>query len=163
MHVSISPLPQYAFVAWCSVKKHRDNFTFTFYLFISLTNEPPPPRICFIQRFFFFAVVISSVIIPTFFTTYGYSIHVCYRNGRDCVFVLPVITFERQIFLKLGMNIMSKFSDMLLRNKYILVQNSSVLSKNEVGNFATESNDSLHVEFRMKIYLKYFLMKFIAC
>jgi hypothetical protein len=26
---AIPPLPQYAFMAWCS--KHRDNFTFTFY------------------------------------------------------------------------------------------------------------------------------------
>jgi len=25
----ISPLPQHAFQAWCSVKKHWDNFTFT--------------------------------------------------------------------------------------------------------------------------------------
>jgi hypothetical protein len=24
----IPPLPQYAFMAWCSVKKHKDNFTF---------------------------------------------------------------------------------------------------------------------------------------
>jgi len=22
--------PQYAFMAWCSVKKHRDNFTYTY-------------------------------------------------------------------------------------------------------------------------------------
>jgi hypothetical protein len=29
MHGVIPPLPQYAFMAWCSVKeKHRDNFTF---------------------------------------------------------------------------------------------------------------------------------------
>jgi hypothetical protein len=29
MHEAIPPLPQYAFMAWCSVKKdHRDNFTF---------------------------------------------------------------------------------------------------------------------------------------
>jgi len=29
---AVPPLPQYAFMAWCSVKKkeHRDNFTFTF-------------------------------------------------------------------------------------------------------------------------------------
>jgi hypothetical protein len=26
---AIPPLPQYAFMACCSVKKHRDNFTFT--------------------------------------------------------------------------------------------------------------------------------------
>jgi hypothetical protein len=25
-------LPQYAFRAWCLVKKHKDKFTFTFYL-----------------------------------------------------------------------------------------------------------------------------------
>jgi hypothetical protein len=30
---SYTSTPQYAFMAWCSVKeKHRDNFTFTFYL-----------------------------------------------------------------------------------------------------------------------------------
>jgi hypothetical protein len=30
MSGTILPLPQYAFMAWCSVKKkHRDNFTFT--------------------------------------------------------------------------------------------------------------------------------------
>jgi hypothetical protein len=29
---SLPPLPQYAFMAWCLVK-HRDNFTFTFYLY----------------------------------------------------------------------------------------------------------------------------------
>jgi len=28
---AIPPLPQYAYVAWCLVK-HRDNFTFPFYL-----------------------------------------------------------------------------------------------------------------------------------
>jgi hypothetical protein len=29
MSGAIPPLPQYAFMAWCSVKKkHRDNFTF---------------------------------------------------------------------------------------------------------------------------------------
>jgi hypothetical protein len=33
MRGSITPLPQYAFMAWCSVKKnHRDNFTFSFAL-----------------------------------------------------------------------------------------------------------------------------------
>jgi hypothetical protein len=31
MRGAIPPLPQYAFMAWCLVK-HRDNFTFTFYL-----------------------------------------------------------------------------------------------------------------------------------
>jgi hypothetical protein len=30
MSGDIHPLPQYAFMAWCLVKKHRDNFTFTF-------------------------------------------------------------------------------------------------------------------------------------
>jgi len=30
MSGAIRSLPQYAFMAWCSVKKHRDNFTFTF-------------------------------------------------------------------------------------------------------------------------------------
>jgi hypothetical protein len=30
MSGAIPPLPQYAFLAWCLVKKHRDNFTFTF-------------------------------------------------------------------------------------------------------------------------------------
>jgi hypothetical protein len=34
------PLPQYVFMAWCSVKKeHRDNFTFTFTLDGWTTNE----------------------------------------------------------------------------------------------------------------------------
>jgi hypothetical protein len=32
MSEAIPPLPQYAFMAWCSVKKHKDNFTFTFTL-----------------------------------------------------------------------------------------------------------------------------------
>jgi hypothetical protein len=32
MSGAIHPLPQYAFMAWCLFKKHRDNFTF--YLFI---------------------------------------------------------------------------------------------------------------------------------
>jgi hypothetical protein len=31
MSGAISTLPEYAFMAWCSVKEeHRDNFTFTF-------------------------------------------------------------------------------------------------------------------------------------
>jgi len=32
IHGSVHPLPQYTFMAWCSVKnkKHWDNFTFTF-------------------------------------------------------------------------------------------------------------------------------------
>jgi hypothetical protein len=29
MSGAIPPLPQYAFMAWCLVKKHKDNFTFT--------------------------------------------------------------------------------------------------------------------------------------
>jgi hypothetical protein len=33
MRGAIHPLPQYAFMAWCPVKKqHRNNFTFTFTL-----------------------------------------------------------------------------------------------------------------------------------
>jgi hypothetical protein len=28
MRGAIPPLPQYAFTTWCSVKKHRENFTF---------------------------------------------------------------------------------------------------------------------------------------
>jgi len=35
MRGAVTPLhllPQYAFMAWCSVKKHRDNFIFTFYV-----------------------------------------------------------------------------------------------------------------------------------
>jgi hypothetical protein len=28
MSGAISPLPQYDFMVWCLVKKHRDNFTF---------------------------------------------------------------------------------------------------------------------------------------
>jgi len=28
MREAITPLPQYAFMAWCLVKKHRNNFTF---------------------------------------------------------------------------------------------------------------------------------------
>jgi hypothetical protein len=30
MSGAIPPLPQYDFMEWCFVKKHRDNFTFTF-------------------------------------------------------------------------------------------------------------------------------------
>jgi hypothetical protein len=30
---AIPPLPHYAFKAWCSVKKHRNNFTFTLLLY----------------------------------------------------------------------------------------------------------------------------------
>jgi hypothetical protein len=33
---SYTSTPQYAFMAWCSVKKHRDNFTFTFKAKLSL-------------------------------------------------------------------------------------------------------------------------------
>jgi hypothetical protein len=28
MNRAIAPLPHYAFMAWCSVKNHRDGFTF---------------------------------------------------------------------------------------------------------------------------------------
>jgi hypothetical protein len=38
MRGSILPLPQYTFMVWCSVKRHTENFTFTFYLFIRLTS-----------------------------------------------------------------------------------------------------------------------------
>jgi hypothetical protein len=39
MRGAISPLPQYAFMAWCLVK-HRDNFTFTFYVAVlTVTNS----------------------------------------------------------------------------------------------------------------------------
>jgi hypothetical protein len=33
MHGNILPFPQYAFTAWCSVKKHKDNFTFYLYVY----------------------------------------------------------------------------------------------------------------------------------
>jgi hypothetical protein len=36
---SILPLPQYAFMALCSVKKHRDSFTFTFKSAVALYFE----------------------------------------------------------------------------------------------------------------------------
>jgi hypothetical protein len=36
MRVAIPPLPQYTFLAWCSLKEAQDNFTFTF------TNVPHP-------------------------------------------------------------------------------------------------------------------------
>jgi hypothetical protein len=47
MSGAIHPLPQYAFMAWCLVKKkHRDNFTFffTYYLrtdsvYVKLSDE----------------------------------------------------------------------------------------------------------------------------
>jgi hypothetical protein len=36
----IPSLPQYALMAWCSVKeKHRDKFTFMFYIYFLCTNE----------------------------------------------------------------------------------------------------------------------------
>jgi hypothetical protein len=46
MRRAISPLPQYAFKAWCSVKKHRNNFTFTLtYLrMIGLLKVYPDPK-----------------------------------------------------------------------------------------------------------------------
>jgi hypothetical protein len=31
MSGAIHPLPPYAFMVWCLVKKHRDNFTFIFF------------------------------------------------------------------------------------------------------------------------------------
>jgi hypothetical protein len=34
MSGAIHPLPQYAFMAWCLVKKHRDNFTFLTFTFM---------------------------------------------------------------------------------------------------------------------------------
>jgi hypothetical protein len=41
MSEAIPPLPQYAFMAWCSVKKkHRDNFTFTL-LGVELRSTSP--------------------------------------------------------------------------------------------------------------------------
>jgi len=40
MRGATHPLPQYAFMAWCSVKKnHRNNFTFTFISFNTI-NYP---------------------------------------------------------------------------------------------------------------------------
>jgi hypothetical protein len=41
MRGAILPIPQHAFMAWCSVKKHRNNFTFTF-----THNDPTPPSAC---------------------------------------------------------------------------------------------------------------------
>jgi hypothetical protein len=45
MRGAIPPLTQHAFMAWCSLKKHRDNFTFTTaYLFLRntmLENNSP--------------------------------------------------------------------------------------------------------------------------
>jgi len=36
MSGAIHPLPQYAFMAWCLVKKHSDYFTFTLYVYVSM-------------------------------------------------------------------------------------------------------------------------------
>jgi len=38
MRGSIPPIPQYLFMAWCLVK-HRDNFTFTFYIYDLLISS----------------------------------------------------------------------------------------------------------------------------
>jgi hypothetical protein len=38
MRGATPPLPQYIFMAWCLVK-HRDNFTFYFYLYLSQVND----------------------------------------------------------------------------------------------------------------------------
>jgi len=32
MRGAILPLPQYVYMVWCSIKKHINNFTFTFYI-----------------------------------------------------------------------------------------------------------------------------------
>jgi len=37
MNGAIRPLPQYAFMTWCLVKKHRDNFTTFQSCMVSLT------------------------------------------------------------------------------------------------------------------------------
>jgi hypothetical protein len=34
-----TPTPQYAFMAWFSVKKHRDNFTFTSYFILARVQK----------------------------------------------------------------------------------------------------------------------------
>jgi hypothetical protein len=41
MRGAIPPLPQYDFMAWCSViEKHRDNFTFTLLFCVLVSHEP---------------------------------------------------------------------------------------------------------------------------
>jgi hypothetical protein len=35
MSEAIPPLPQYTFMVWCSVKKHRENFTFALQIYIN--------------------------------------------------------------------------------------------------------------------------------
>jgi cation transport regulator ChaC len=46
MSGAIPPLPQYAFMAWCAVKKkHRDNFNFTFYHSSKDLGYNGPPKI----------------------------------------------------------------------------------------------------------------------
>jgi hypothetical protein len=43
MSGAIHPLPQYTFMAWCLVKKHRDNFTFfTLYMLYKSFSHPIP-------------------------------------------------------------------------------------------------------------------------
>jgi hypothetical protein len=39
MSGAIPPLPQYAFMAWCSVKKDRDSFTFTVLVIVDYSME----------------------------------------------------------------------------------------------------------------------------
>jgi hypothetical protein len=42
---AIHALPQYAFLAWWSVIKHRDNFTFTLLFYIYVVTEQRPIKI----------------------------------------------------------------------------------------------------------------------
>jgi uncharacterized membrane protein len=40
MSGAIPPLPQYAFMAWCLVKKYRNNFTFTHAIGLRIGDQP---------------------------------------------------------------------------------------------------------------------------
>jgi len=47
MSGTIPPLPQYDYMAWCSVKKkYRDNFTFTFTFTFTLLDSETGETLC---------------------------------------------------------------------------------------------------------------------
>jgi hypothetical protein len=81
MRGAIHPLPQYAFMAWCSVN-HRDNFTF--YLFYNINSITDNYQNCFMA-------MISVLDLHTFkrsFINNSCGIHFYCERKRVLVVIL---------------------------------------------------------------------------
>jgi len=62
---AVPPLPQYAFMAWCSVWEHRDNF-FTRYFQLNETIHGLSIKLCLLELHFLHLKSLLLIIVRNF-------------------------------------------------------------------------------------------------